>query len=85
MSYHNFKEYKCPVCEKDFKKPRQLKQHLSSHAPTSPSCCGCPECKRECMFLMEAVMPVCANTKCKLFGVYITAKIQREYEIEFKW
>jgi len=30
--YYNVKEFLCPVCTKDFKKLRQLKQHmLDSH------------------------------------------------------
>lgn len=28
MSYHNKKPYVCPYCGADFKKERQLKQHI---------------------------------------------------------
>ncbi|RLI65903.1 MAG: hypothetical protein DRO67_02000 [Candidatus Asgardarchaeum californiense] len=69
MSYHNHKEYKCLVCGKDFKKPRQLKQHLLSHFSYTHTD-KCDGCGKQYLFLNEVNTPVCINTKCKLFGIY---------------
>ncbi len=33
MGYHNHKEFKCPYCQKDFKKKRQLKSHIKDTHP----------------------------------------------------
>lgn len=44
MSYHNKKEFACPLCKRDFKKKRQLKGHMKDAHGVSYSCknCGTP-------------------------------------------
>ena len=57
----------------------KLKQHLYTHALSDKACSTCPACHRECRFAMESLMNVCINTKCKLFGTFITLRTLRDY------